>query len=445
MRSSRPAALHRCNLVVAEVARARGLPVTSVARSLIDTWGEAHRTRAVRGSDGVARDAVFRATRERRIAVAELQAHVDVRRAAGTVGPGRVLGFIAGGCESPLEIFAVRHVLAIPGLPPCEQQHRLLLPGGPVRLDAAWPEAKIAVELDGAAFHSSPEARERDLRRDAALALRLGWCCGSAIAGSCVSRRPAGQRSSRLTVGGSALSRDRPRAPSEWPGEGRSFPGPGTIGGVPVVAPVVARTPLRLVVLGDSIAYGTGARSPDDSLGPRLSAVLAGDGFDVDLHVLAVPGAVSAHLAAQVRRAEPLRPDLAVVVIGANDLARFVPVDRPPPRSARVSRAAGGRQRRRRRPGARHVLDPVRAAGVPARRSGPPARCSSSSRRAAAEAAGATVAHIAVEVGGAFAARPGAVLRRPLPPVLGGLPRTSPRRWPRPCSPPPGRAGDAAA
>ena len=174
VRSSRGLRVHRSNLV-AEVARARGLPVTSVARSLIDTWGEAHRTRALRGFDGVARDAVFRATRERRIAVAELQVHVDVRpELPGRTALAELLGFIAGGCESPLEIFAVRHVLAVPGLPPCEQQHRLLLPGGPVRLDAAWPEAKIAVELDGAAFHSSPEARERDLRRDAALAA-LGW------------------------------------------------------------------------------------------------------------------------------------------------------------------------------------------------------------------------------------------------------------------------------
>ena len=84
------------------------------------------------------------------------------------------IGFIAGGCESELEIFGVRHVLAVPGIPPCEQQYRLLLRDGPVRLDAAWPDVKLAVELDGAAFHGSPEARERDLRRDAALAA-LGW------------------------------------------------------------------------------------------------------------------------------------------------------------------------------------------------------------------------------------------------------------------------------
>ena len=37
---------------------------------------------------------------------------------------------------------------------------------GRVRLDAAYPDARVAVELDGAAFHGSREARERDLRRD---------------------------------------------------------------------------------------------------------------------------------------------------------------------------------------------------------------------------------------------------------------------------------------
>jgi lysophospholipase L1-like esterase len=83
--------------------------------------------------------------------------------------------------------------------------------------------------------------------------------------------------------------------------------------------------PLRLAVLGDSIAYGTGALRREDSLGPRLAAALSAEGFAVDLSVLAVPGAESAQLPAQVRRAVTLRPDLAVVVIGANDLARFVP------------------------------------------------------------------------------------------------------------------------
>jgi lysophospholipase L1-like esterase len=84
-------------------------------------------------------------------------------------------------------------------------------------------------------------------------------------------------------------------------------------------------TPLRLALLGDSIAYGQGARRAEDTLGRRLARALTAEGFDVDLHVAAVPRAVSAHLTVQVATLEALAPDLAVVVIGANDLTRFVP------------------------------------------------------------------------------------------------------------------------
>ena len=50
----------------------------------------------------------------------------------------------------------------------------MALPWGRVRLDAALPELKVAVELDGAAFHGSAAARGRATRRAAALAAR-GW------------------------------------------------------------------------------------------------------------------------------------------------------------------------------------------------------------------------------------------------------------------------------
>src|SRR5688572_25168627 len=82
----------------------------------------------------------------------------------------------------------------------------------------------------------------------------------------------------------------------------------------------------RLAVLGDSIAWGQGAAREGDRLGPRLADGLGLRGFEVDLRVLAVPGARSAGLAAQVRSALAWSPDLAVVVIGANDLTHRVPV-----------------------------------------------------------------------------------------------------------------------
>jgi lysophospholipase L1-like esterase len=168
----------------------------------------------------------------------------------------------------------------------------------------------------------------------------------------------------------------------------------------------VERTPLRLLVLGDSIGYGTGARRADDSLGRRLSRALTADGFDVDLHVLAVPGAVSADLAAQVHRSEHLAADVVVVVIGANDLARFLPVDE-------AAAALGSAVSRLRAAGSDVVVVPAPDMSSvpfvpPAFRPVVQAACVQLQRRqaAAAEAAGGSIAGVAAEVGRAFAADP---------------------------------------
>jgi hypothetical protein len=174
VRTSRWLRVHRSKGRLSVVG-ARALPATTIGRSLVDTWGDAHRAAAPRGFDDVARGALLRATRERRVTVAELA--VELTRRPNLAGHAELLDLlrlIADGSRSELEVFGVRHVLAVPGLPPCRQQHRLVLPDGPVFLDAAWPEVKLAIELDGAAFPGSQAARERDLRRDAALAA-VGW------------------------------------------------------------------------------------------------------------------------------------------------------------------------------------------------------------------------------------------------------------------------------
>lgn len=82
---------------------------------------------------------------------------------------------------------------------------------------------------------------------------------------------------------------------------------------------------MRLRLLGDSIAAGVGSTRREDTLGPLLAARLRAAGHDVDLRVHAFAGARSADLRAQVRAAVASGVDLAVVVIGANDLTRFVP------------------------------------------------------------------------------------------------------------------------
>jgi lysophospholipase L1-like esterase len=170
---------------------------------------------------------------------------------------------------------------------------------------------------------------------------------------------------------------------------------------------VPLRSRLRLAVLGDSIAYGTGAAAVDDTLGRRLVAALSHDGFAVDLHVFAVPGAVSAGLAGQVQRARLLAPDLAVVVIGANDLARFV----PPAEAAAALRGAVGTLRS---VGTDVIVVPAPDMSSiptvpPAFRATVRAACRLLQREQAdvAEAAGCTVASVATEVYDAFAEDPG--------------------------------------
>jgi lysophospholipase L1-like esterase len=85
---------------------------------------------------------------------------------------------------------------------------------------------------------------------------------------------------------------------------------------------------VHLAVLGDSIAYGQGAARPADTVGARLVARLTAGGQPAELHMFAVPGARSDALAAQVRRAAAaVRADVALIIVGANDLTHFVPAD----------------------------------------------------------------------------------------------------------------------
>lgn len=162
-------AVHRVREV--EFDQIGPFPVTDLDRALIDTWALAATTRGSRRSAELARGAVIGAVRDRRLRGSRLGAAV----LTAPVLPGRaplleLIALIEKGCHSELEIWGVRKVLEAPGMPVFVQQHEVALPHAGIRLDAAIPDLKIAVELDGAAFHGSPEARERDLRRDAALA-----------------------------------------------------------------------------------------------------------------------------------------------------------------------------------------------------------------------------------------------------------------------------------
>ncbi|MCK0115611.1 SGNH/GDSL hydrolase family protein [Isoptericola sp. S6320L] len=86
--------------------------------------------------------------------------------------------------------------------------------------------------------------------------------------------------------------------------------------------------PLDLLVLGDSVAAGLGAERRKDTLGARIARGLAKRLHrPVRLRVGAVVGSESSALAAQLDALDPAyRPDVAVVVVGGNDVTHRVPV-----------------------------------------------------------------------------------------------------------------------
>jgi lysophospholipase L1-like esterase len=161
---------------------------------------------------------------------------------------------------------------------------------------------------------------------------------------------------------------------------------------------------LRFLVLGDSLAFGTGAAGPQHTLGARLSSALQDAGHTVELQVIAVPGATSLDLAAQVQRAPAA--DVALLVVGANDLTRQVP-------PAQAATALGAAVRELRSRGAEVLVVPTpdlsSVAWVPpAFRAVVAGICDQLRARQtlAAEAAGAVVAPVAPELSARFAADP---------------------------------------
>lgn len=86
--------------------------------------------------------------------------------------------------------------------------------------------------------------------------------------------------------------------------------------------------PVDLLVLGDSIAAGLGAERAKHTLGGRLARGIARDTRrSVRLRTAAVVGSESSMLAAQLATLPAsYRPDVAVIVVGGNDVTHRVPV-----------------------------------------------------------------------------------------------------------------------
>ena len=173
-RSIRPPAIaHRIADLHPELAVERvGLKVTDPVRTIIDLglvmpWFLVHRAMA----KGIA-SKVFD--------VSEIRTLRDALARPGRNGTGIVKAILEGDVlllgreESELE----KRFTALArkqGLPELVVQHEVWTAGRLVaRVDAALPELKLAVEIDGFEYHSSPEAFQQDRTRQNAL-VSLGW------------------------------------------------------------------------------------------------------------------------------------------------------------------------------------------------------------------------------------------------------------------------------
>lgn len=162
--------LHRRRGFVAEppsVVVRRGLRVVRLEQAIIESWPllpEVDR-----------RVPAIVAIRDRRTTGPRL---LDVlaanRRVVGAAEQRQVFALAAAGCHSPLEMWGHQRVFADKRLPASRCQVPVTLPSGLVYLDRLYDAELVNVELDGAAYHGAPGQRERDLRRDAALAA-LGY------------------------------------------------------------------------------------------------------------------------------------------------------------------------------------------------------------------------------------------------------------------------------
>ena len=140
----------------------RGLPVTGLEQSLVDSWPLAGRA------------PMLFAVSCRTTTVERLRAAVDASspHLGDRAALQALLGKLAEGCRSELELWGYDHVFTGPGMPSFVRQAPVRIGSRTVYLDLLHAETRTNIELDGAAYHGDPTQRERDLRRDAALAAR---------------------------------------------------------------------------------------------------------------------------------------------------------------------------------------------------------------------------------------------------------------------------------
>lgn len=163
---------HRSRLIVpADVTRHHGIAVTSRARTIVECSGQLTPSQTGRMIDDAKRKDP-RALEDTRECFARLAGGGRRRlRSIKSALAFRIPGYDPG--ESDLELSALRTIISA-GLPLPVQQHRVSIHGRRYRIDLAYPELKIAIELVGWKWHGGREAFDDDKARSADL-VSIGW------------------------------------------------------------------------------------------------------------------------------------------------------------------------------------------------------------------------------------------------------------------------------
>lgn len=156
-------------LMADDVTALRGIPTTTVPRTLLDLADVVDRRALAR--------AVERADALRLFDGAAMRAVLD--RACGRRGAADLLRVLDS--YDPASEFTRSELehrfLALcraAGIPDPKVNLMVDLPDGPIEADFAWPEARLIVETDGHRTHGTRGAFERDRRRDQRLNC-AGW------------------------------------------------------------------------------------------------------------------------------------------------------------------------------------------------------------------------------------------------------------------------------
>jgi predicted transcriptional regulator of viral defense system len=166
--------VHRSALLEPEdLTRVKGIPVTTPARTIVDL--------AALLNDSGLRRLVRRAQGEKRVSIPQLAEALE--RLGPRRGAARLRRTLATGpapTKSELENIVLDLILR-GGLAHPDVNVPLLISGRRVVPDFRWPEQRLVVEADGAAWHDNPVARTDDAERQALLeahgerVLRVTW------------------------------------------------------------------------------------------------------------------------------------------------------------------------------------------------------------------------------------------------------------------------------